>query len=193
MLGDFITRIIMFKHHLLLHLVIDVSFVPSLSFFLSFLSRLLVGYAYPAYGCYKSVEKKKPEIQELRYWCKYWILVGILTVLERIGDIIVSWFPLYGEIKIALLVCLWYPKSQGISYVYEKLLCPYMSRHELNIDQGILVLKIRGHTVIVQLLQYIYQWTLQIFRHLQQQFDKKNERSKSKERHKAGASFMFLR
>ncbi|KAF2536227.1 hypothetical protein F2Q68_00023214 [Brassica cretica] len=154
---------------------------------------LLVGYAYPAYGCYKSVEKNKPEIQELRYWCKYWILVGILTVLERIGDIIVSWFPLYGEIKIALLVCLWYPKSQGISYVYEKLLCPYMSRHELDIDQGILVLKIRGHTVIVQLLQYVYQWTLQIFRNLQQQFDKKNKRLKSKERHKAGASFMFLR
>lgn len=152
-------------------------------------------------------------------------------------------FPLYGEIKIALLVCLWYPKSQvhsnarnylkhslkpiffspgfgfwqGISYVYEKLLCPYMSRHELNIDQGILVLKIRGHTVIVQLLQYVYQWTLQIFRNLQQQFDKvcnetnrfnltlsfswihsllvmqKNKRLKSKERHKAGASFMFLR
>lgn len=151
---------------------------------------LLVGYAYPAYGCYKCVEKKKPEIQELRYWCKYWILVGILTVLERIGDIIVSWFPLYGEIKIALLVCLWYPKSQGISYVYEKLLCPYMSRHELNIDQGILTLKIRGHSVIVQLLQCGYQWTLQIFRHLQQQFDKKNE---SKERHNAGTSFMFLR
>ncbi|CAN7036655.1 unnamed protein product [Brassica oleracea var. botrytis] len=165
MLGDFITRIII----------------------------LLVGYAYPAYGCYKCVEKNKPEIQELRHWCKYWILVGILTVLERIGDIIVSWFPLYGEIKIALLVCLWYPKSQGISYVYEKLLCPYMSRHELNIDQGILVLKIRGHTVIVQLLQYVYQWTLQIFRNLQQQFDKKNKRLKSKERQKAGASFMFLR
>lgn len=142
MLGDFITRIII----------------------------LLVGYAYPAYGCYKSVEKKKLEIHELRYWCQYWILVALLTVFERIGDIIVSWLPLYGEIKIALLIYLCYPKSQGLSYVYEKLLCPYMSKHESDIDQGISVLKIRGHLVIAQLLQCIFHWSLQIFKQLQQQF-----------------------
>ncbi|CAH2073878.1 unnamed protein product [Thlaspi arvense] len=142
MLGDFITRIII----------------------------LLAGYAYPAYGCYKSVEKKKPEIQELRYWCKYWIMVGLLTVIERIGDITVSWLPLYGETKIALLIYLWCPKSQGISYVYEKLLRPYMSRHELDIDQGISVLKIRGRSAILRLLQCGYHWSLQIFKHLQQQF-----------------------
>ncbi|XP_010452553.1 PREDICTED: HVA22-like protein i [Camelina sativa] len=164
MLGDFITRIII----------------------------LLVGYAYPAYGCYKSVEKKKLEIHELRYWCKYWILVGLLTVFERIGDITVSWLPFYGEIKIALLIYLWYPKSQGISYVYETLVCPYMSKHQSDIDQGITVLRTRGHLVIVQLWQCGYHWTLQILRHLQQQFviDKKNNRSKSKDRQQ---TFMFLR
>ncbi|KAL1196948.1 HVA22-like protein j [Cardamine amara subsp. amara] len=147
MLGDFITRI----------------------------TILLVGYAYPAYRCYKSVENKKPEIQELRYWCKYWILLGLLTVFERIGDIFISWLPLYGETKIVLLIYLCYPKSQAISYVYETLLRPYMSKHELDIDQGISVLKIRGHLVIVQLLQCGYHWSLQIFRQLQQQFsiDKK--------------------
>ncbi|XP_024012678.1 putative HVA22-like protein g isoform X2 [Eutrema salsugineum] len=156
---------------------------------------LLVGYAYPAYGCYKSVEKKKPEIQELRYWCKYWILLGLLTVFERIGDIVVSWLPLYAEIKIAIFIYLWYPKSQGISYVYEKLLCPYISRHESDIDQGISVLKIRGRSVIVQLVKCGYHWTLQIFRHVQQHFAiyKKNDRSKSKERQQTATSFMFLR
>ncbi|CAH8270236.1 unnamed protein product [Arabidopsis lyrata] len=163
MLGNFITRIII----------------------------LLVGYAYPAYGCYKSVEKKKPEIHELRYW----ILVALLTVFERIGDIIVSWLPLYGEIKIALLVYLWYPKSQGLSYVYEKLLCPYMSKHESDIDQGISVLKIRGHLVIAQLLQCGFHWSLQIFKQLQQQFtiDKNNNPSKSKDQPQTRTSFMFLR
>ncbi|KFK25027.1 hypothetical protein AALP_AA8G057700 [Arabis alpina] len=141
MLGDFITRIII----------------------------LLVGYAYPAYKCYKSVEKKKLEIQELRYWCKYWILVSLLTVFERIGDIIVSWLPLYGEIKIGLLIYLWYPKSQGITYVYETLLLPYMSS---------------------------YHWILQIFKHPQQRFaiDKKSNQSKSKDKQQqTRTSFMFLR
>ncbi|KFK25028.1 hypothetical protein AALP_AA8G057700 [Arabis alpina] len=168
MLGDFITRIII----------------------------LLVGYAYPAYKCYKSVEKKKLEIQELRYWCKYWILVSLLTVFERIGDIIVSWLPLYGEIKIGLLIYLWYPKSQGITYVYETLLLPYMSRHESDIDHRISVLKNRGYSLIVQLLQCSYHWILQIFKHPQQRFaiDKKSNQSKSKDKQQqTRTSFMFLR
>jgi len=45
-----------------------------------------------------------------------------------------------------------------------------MSKHESDIDQGISVLKIRGHLVIAQLLQCIFHWSLQIFKQLQQQF-----------------------
>ncbi|CAN1314899.1 HVA22-like protein i [Linum perenne] len=48
----------------------------------SFLTRGLVlvfGYAYPAYECYKTVELNKPEIEQLRFWCQYWILVAMLT------------------------------------------------------------------------------------------------------------------
>lgn len=125
------------------------------------------------------------------------ILHQIGSLFPNFSDSYSCRLPLYGEIKIAFLIYLWYPKSQvlqskkiswtfsfihsqnqssslgfwqGISYVYEKLLCPYMSRHELDIDQRISVLKIRGHFVIVQLLQSGYHWTLQIFRHLQQRF-----------------------
>ena len=32
------------------------------------------GYAYPAYECYKAVEKNKPEIEQLRFWCQYWYI-----------------------------------------------------------------------------------------------------------------------
>ncbi|CAL9229369.1 unnamed protein product [Arabidopsis halleri] len=103
--------------------------------------------------------------------------------------------PLYGEIKIALLVYLWYPKSQGLSYVYEKLLCPYLSKYESDIDQGISVLKIRGHLVIAQLLQCGFHWSLQIFKQLQQQFtiDKNNNPSQSKDQQQTRTSFLFLR
>ncbi|PQM37674.1 putative HVA22-like protein g [Prunus yedoensis var. nudiflora] len=54
----------------------------------SFLPRVLLmvfGYAYPAYECYKTVEKNKPEIEQLLFWCQYWILVAMLTVLENLG------------------------------------------------------------------------------------------------------------
>ncbi|KAF4374526.1 hypothetical protein F8388_016077 [Cannabis sativa] len=55
----------------------------------SFISRILLmtfGYVYPAYECFKIVEKSKPEIEQLLLWSKYWILVAMITVLERIGD-----------------------------------------------------------------------------------------------------------
>ncbi|KAJ0479001.1 hypothetical protein HanHA300_Chr00c0882g0819841 [Helianthus annuus] len=61
----------------------------------SFLTRglvMLFGYAYPAYECFKSVEKNKPDIEQLRFWCQYWILVAVLTVCERIGDTFISWY-----------------------------------------------------------------------------------------------------
>ncbi|GKB05409.1 putative HVA22-like protein g [Tanacetum coccineum] len=44
----------------------------------SFLTRgleMVFGYAYPAYECFKSVEKNKPDIEQLRFFSvSYWIL-----------------------------------------------------------------------------------------------------------------------
>lgn len=34
--------------------------------------RLVLGYAYPAFQCYKTVEKNRVQIDELRHWCQYW-------------------------------------------------------------------------------------------------------------------------
>ena len=40
--------------------------------FCSDMCRLVLGYAYPAYECFKTVELNKPEIEQLRFWCQYW-------------------------------------------------------------------------------------------------------------------------
>ncbi|XP_044507676.1 putative HVA22-like protein g [Mangifera indica] len=112
-----------------------------------FINRVLilfVGYAYPAFECYKIVEKNRVEIEELRFWCQYWILVAMLTVSERIADVFVSWLPMYGEAKLAFFLYLWYPKTKGTGYVYENLLRPIMSKHEKDIDQKILELRTRA-------------------------------------------------
>ncbi|EOY15005.1 Abscisic acid-responsive isoform 3 [Theobroma cacao] len=110
----------------------------------SFLTRGLVmvfGYAYPAYECYKTVELNKPEIEQLRFWCQYWILVAVLTVCERIGDAFISWVPI-----------------------------PYVAKHENEIDRNLLELRTRagdmavlywqraasyGQTRIFEILQYV--------------------------------------
>ncbi|KAI4348909.1 hypothetical protein L6164_009573 [Bauhinia variegata] len=131
---------------------------------------LLLGYAYPGFECYKTVEKNRVEIEELRFWCQYWIIVAIITVLERFADIFISWLPLYGEMKLVLFICLWHPKTKGTGYLYGTVLRPIVARHENEIDRKILECKARawdlvicygqnfaqlGHTAFFQALQYM--------------------------------------
>ncbi|KAM6547941.1 hypothetical protein CsatB_019617 [Cannabis sativa] len=106
----------------------------------SFISRILLmtfGYVYPAYECFKIVEKSKPEIEQLLLWSKYWILVAMITVLERIGDVFFSWLPLYSEMKLALFIYLWSYQMKGTKYIYSRFLQPFMRRHQEEIDQNI--------------------------------------------------------
>ncbi|XWS20968.1 hypothetical protein CRYUN_Cryun30bG0014900 [Craigia yunnanensis] len=139
----------------------------------SFLTRgltMVFGYAYPAYECYKTVEINKPEIEQLRFWCQYWILVAVLTVCERIGDAFISWVPMYSEAKLAFFIYLWYPKTRGTSYVYDSFFRPYVAMHENEIDRNLLELRTRagdmlvlswqkaasyGQTRIFDILQYV--------------------------------------
>ncbi|KAF8112423.1 hypothetical protein N665_0064s0055 [Sinapis alba] len=118
----------------------------------SFLTRGLVmvfGYAYPAYECYKAVEKNKPEIQQLRFWCQYWILVAALTVFERVGDAFASWVPLYSEAKLAFFIYLWFPKTRGTTYVYDSFFRPYVAKHENEIDRNLVELRTRAGDMAV--------------------------------------------
>ncbi|KAJ9695011.1 hypothetical protein PVL29_010484 [Vitis rotundifolia] len=131
---------------------------------------MLLGYAYPAFECYKTVEKNKVEIEELRFWCQYWIIMAMLTVTERFADIFISWLPMYGEMKLAFIIYLWYPKTKGTGYVYEVLLRPYVAKHETDIDRKLSELRARvwdlaifywqhctefGQTTFVQMLQFL--------------------------------------
>ncbi|WOH00696.1 hypothetical protein DCAR_0520070 [Daucus carota subsp. sativus] len=113
----------------------------------SFLTRglvMILGYAYPAYECYKTVEKNKPDVEQLRFWCQYWILVAMLTVTERVGDTFVSWVPMYSEAKLFFFIYLWYPKTKGTTYVYDSFFRPYIAKHEMDIDRNLLELKTRA-------------------------------------------------
>ncbi|XP_022876060.1 putative HVA22-like protein g [Olea europaea var. sylvestris] len=131
---------------------------------------MIFGYAYPAYECYKTVEMNKPDIEQLRFWCQYWILVAMLTVCERIGDLFISWVPMYSEAKLAFFLYLWFPKTKGTTYVYDSFFRPYVAKHEPDIDRNLLELRTRAgdmavlywqktasysQTRIFEILQYI--------------------------------------
>ncbi|VAH88851.1 unnamed protein product [Triticum turgidum subsp. durum] len=116
---------------------------------------LVFGYAYPAYECYKTVELNKPEIEQLIFWCQYWILVALMTVMERFGDLTISWLPFYSEAKLLFFIYLWYPRTKGTTYIYGTFFKPYISQHENEIDRNLLELRARASDVVVVYVQKV--------------------------------------
>lgn len=131
---------------------------PSEKMMGGFVSRILLlvfGYAYPAYECYKTVELNKPEIEQLIFWCQYWILVALMTVMERFGDLTISWLPFYSEAKLLFFIYLWYPRTKGTTYIYGTFFKPYISQHENEIDRNLLELRARASDVVVVYVQKV--------------------------------------
>lgn len=134
---------------------------------------MMFGYAYPAYECFKVVEMNKPDIEQLRFWCQYWILVAVLTVCERVGDAFVSWVPMYSEAKLAFFLYLWYPKTKGTTYVYDCFFKPFISNHEAEIDRNLVELRVRAEDLAVSYSQtavkYIQTRTFDILQYVASQ------------------------
>ncbi|KAJ6817295.1 putative HVA22-like protein g [Iris pallida] len=96
---------------------------------------LLLGYAYPAFECFKAMEMGRVHVEQLHFWCQYWVIVAILTVFEKFFDIFVSWLPLYSETKLAFFIYLWHPTTQGTTWVYAAFLRPLVRQHEPDIEE----------------------------------------------------------
>uniref|UniRef100_A0ACD5X0X1 Uncharacterized protein n=1 Tax=Avena sativa TaxID=4498 RepID=A0ACD5X0X1_AVESA len=107
---------------------------------LSRILLLLFGYAMPAFECFKTVEARPNDAHMLRFWCQYWIIVAMVIAVESF----ISWMPMYGEIKLAFFVYLWYPKTKGSDIVYDTFLRPMVMQYEPNIEQRLLHLRGRS-------------------------------------------------
>uniref|UniRef100_A0ACD5YJ81 Uncharacterized protein n=1 Tax=Avena sativa TaxID=4498 RepID=A0ACD5YJ81_AVESA len=104
---------------------------------LSRILLLLFGYAMPAFECFKTVEARPNDAHMLRFWCQYWIIVAMVIAFESL----ISWMPMYGEMKLAFFVYLWYPKTKGSDVVYDTFLRPIVMQYEPNIEHRLLHLR----------------------------------------------------
>eukprot|EP00243_Klebsormidium_subtile_P004483 TRINITY_DN18479_c0_g1_i1.p1 TRINITY_DN18479_c0_g1~~TRINITY_DN18479_c0_g1_i1.p1 ORF type:complete len:219 (-),score=29.94 TRINITY_DN18479_c0_g1_i1:449-1105(-) len=119
----------------------------------SFITRGLImalGYLYPAYECYKAVEKPRPDMDQLRFWSQYWVIMAVITVSERVADVFIAWIPMYCEAKLAFIVYLWYDKTKGTTYIYQQFLKPVLTQHEPEIDRRLHELKTRAGDVALE-------------------------------------------
>ncbi|KAE8779181.1 putative HVA22-like protein g [Hordeum vulgare] len=126
---------------------------------------LLFGYAMPAFECFKTVEARPNDAHMLRFWCQYWIIVAMVIAFESLiswsvqfSFLLSSYFnfssylcicthsrmPMYGEIKLAFFVYLWYPKTKGSDVVYDTFLRPIVMQYEPNIEHRLLHLRAKS-------------------------------------------------
>ncbi|TWW81762.1 Receptor expression-enhancing protein 3 [Takifugu flavidus] len=125
--------------------------------------RLVFGTLYPAYYSYKAVKTKNvkeyvstsyladlPGFHSIQVrWMMYWIVFALYTVAETITDLTLSWFPLYCELKIAVVIWLLSPYTRGASLIYRKCLHPLLSSKEREIDEYIVQAKERSYETMV--------------------------------------------
>ncbi|XP_057856973.2 HVA22-like protein k isoform X2 [Cryptomeria japonica] len=92
----------------------------------------VVGIGYPIYSSFKAIEKKDNEEQE--HLLTYWAVYGCFLYAEAFSDKLLSWIPLYYHIKLAILIWLQLPSTNGSKEIYEKHLRPFLSTHEPRLD-----------------------------------------------------------
>lgn len=108
---------------------------------------LVFGVLYPAYNSYKALKTKST--RELVRMTMYWIIYAFFTTFECVGDIFISWFPFYYELKVLFLFWLLSPATNGTSYLYRKFIHPQLEKHEEEIDKYIAEASKRGCETIL--------------------------------------------
>lgn len=117
------------------------------------ISRLVIlvcATLYPAYCSYKAVKTK--DIKLYVKWMMYWIVFALFTSIETFTDIFVSfWCPFYYEFKILFVLWLLLPIFKGSNYLYRKVIHPYLSQKEQDIDEMIARAKDQGCSVLMDI------------------------------------------
>ncbi|CAI5482447.1 unnamed protein product, partial [Closterium sp. Yama58-4] len=111
---------------------------------------MVAAHGYPAYRCFKAMQRRRPDLHELLFFCQFWVLLSLLALLEGLASPLLDWVPLYHEAKLAFIVYLWHPRTLGTEIVYGSMLQPLLSRHEPIIDRHLANLEERGRDVAVQ-------------------------------------------
>jgi receptor expression-enhancing protein 5/6 len=92
----------------------------------------LVGYFYPAFESFKALETARGV--DDRKWLTYWVVFGLLTLIEHPLYSVLSMVPFYFFIKMLFLVWLYLPMTDGAQVIYEKWVQPAFKEYEGEID-----------------------------------------------------------
>eukprot|EP00397_Hematodinium_sp_SG-2012_P040084 GEMP01043865.1.p1 GENE.GEMP01043865.1~~GEMP01043865.1.p1 ORF type:complete len:173 (+),score=43.28 GEMP01043865.1:46-564(+) len=92
-----------------------------------------VGFLYPAYESFKVLEESD-QVDQMRFWLKYWVVFASFTLLESCIDYILFWLPMYYMFKMVFIVWLFLPKTRGADILFTNVIAPVLRNHRHAID-----------------------------------------------------------
>ena len=96
----------------------------------------LISCAYPILASAKAVVQEDREC--CSEWTTYWVVWSVLSLFESCMEWwLVSWLPLYAEIKLLFICWLVLPRYQGAAVLYERVIEPYFLEYEEQLDEHI--------------------------------------------------------
>lgn len=106
---------------LILAIVISLTSLVILLLFGIQLATLFVTVLYPGYQTLKALDSHKKNETD---WLVYWTVFGIFTLAEELLWFILGYIPFYSLIRLAFVVYLWLPRTQGALVIYEMVISP---------------------------------------------------------------------
>jgi receptor expression-enhancing protein 5/6 len=102
----------------------------------------LIGFVYPAYASFKAIESpnKEDDVQ----WLTYWVVFGLLNVIEFFTDILLFWVPFYYSFKTVVILYLLLPQFQGAGVLYQKFVRPTLLKEQGGIDSNFAKIKAKA-------------------------------------------------
>ena len=71
----------------------------------------LIGVAYPVFMSFHALESEG--VDDDKQWLTYWVVFGLFNIADQFAGVILSFIPFYYVLKVAMLIWLFHPASQG--------------------------------------------------------------------------------
>merc|ERR1712159_766321 len=94
-----------------------------------------VGFVYPAFASFKSLESSNAN--DDRLWLTYWVVYSCFCLIEGFLEYLLFWVPFYFPIKLGFLFYLFLPQTQGARKLYEAILRPALKPYVSIIDEAV--------------------------------------------------------
>lgn len=88
-----------------------------------------IGWGFPAYYSFKAIERNaviSAMWDDKKQWLTYWVVYSFLHMTESTTSFFADKIRFYHQLKLALLIYLFHPKTEGARTLYEKVLKPFL-------------------------------------------------------------------